>query len=57
MKLIYLSLLALAAFVAIWMFFVVPAERRYHQRKLAALRQQIERLEGRSTDERPPAGN
>lgn len=43
MKLIYIAILALAAFVAIWMFIVVPAERKHHERKLEALRKQIEK--------------
>ena len=45
MKLIYLAALALAAFVTIWFFFVVPAERKHHERKLAALQKQIENRE------------
>lgn len=45
MDLIYIAILALGAFVAVWMFFVVPAERRHHERKLAALRKQIEKRE------------
>jgi len=45
MKLVYLAILALAAFVAIWMLFVVPAERRHHERKLEAVRKRIEQRE------------
>lgn len=45
MKLIYIAVIALAAFVAIWVFFVVPAERKHHERKLEALRKQIEKRE------------
>lgn len=45
MKLIYIAILALGAFVAIWMLFVVPSERKYHERKLEALRKQIEKRE------------
>ena len=45
MKLIYIAMLALGAFVAIWMFFVVPAERKHHDRKLEALRKKIEKRE------------
>ena len=45
MNLIYIAILALGAFVAIWVFFVVPAERRHHERKLDALRQRIEKRE------------
>ena len=45
MKLMYLAILALGAFVAIWVFFVIPAERRHHERKLEALRKRIEKRE------------
>lgn len=45
MSLIYLALLALTAFVAIWVLIVIPAERRYHERKLASLQKRIERRE------------
>ena len=45
MKLIYLAILALGAFVAIWIFVVVPAERRHHERKLEIVRKRIEKRE------------
>ena len=45
MKVIYLAALVLAAFVAIWFLFIVPAERKHHERKLAALQKQIENRE------------
>ena len=45
MELIYLAILALGAFVAIWIFFVVPAERRHHERKLEIVRKRIEKRE------------
>lgn len=45
MKLIYIAMLALGAFVAIWTFIVVPAERKHHERKLEALRKKIEQRE------------
>ncbi len=51
MKLIYIAILALAAFVAIWMFFVVPAERKHHERKLEALRKQIEKRESTTAED------
>lgn len=51
MKLIYIAMLALGAFVAIWMFFVVPAERKHHDRKLEALRKQIEKREASKEEE------
>ena len=45
MKLFYLAIAVLVAFLAIWLFVVVPAERRHHARKLAALQRQIEKRE------------
>lgn len=51
MKLIYIAMLALGAFVAIWMFFVVPAERKHHDRKLEALRKKIEKRETSKEEE------
>ena len=45
MKLIYIAILALGAFVAVWILFVVPSERKHHERKLEALRKQIEKRE------------
>ena len=51
MKLIYLAILALVAFVAIWFFFVVPSERRHHERKLESIRKQIEKREGNRSGE------
>jgi hypothetical protein len=40
---IYMAIIGLGAFVAIWMFFVVPAERRHHERKLELVRKKLER--------------
>ena len=51
MKLLLLSIAVLAAFVAIWFFFVVPAERRHHERKLEMLRKRIEKRE--ATEQEP----
>ena len=45
MKLFLLAIAALAAFIAIWFFFVAPAERRHHERKLEMVRKRIERRE------------
>ena len=45
MKLIYIAIAALVAFIAIWMIFVVPAERKHHERKLESLRSRIEKRE------------
>lgn len=60
MKLIYIAIIALGAFVAIWIFFVVPAERRHHERKLESLRKQIEKRESTRAGEEKysaPANN
>ena len=51
MNLIYIAILALGAFVAIWMFVVVPSERKHHERKLEALRKQIEKRESSKQDD------
>jgi len=40
---IYMAIAGLGAFVAVWMFFVVPAERRHHERKMELVRKKIER--------------
>ena len=45
MNVIYIALLVLAAFVAVWIFFVVPAERRHHERKLQSLRTRMGKRE------------
>ena len=42
MDLMYWAMIVLGAFVAIWMLFVVPAERRHHERKLELLQKKIE---------------
>lgn len=43
MHLFYWAILGLAAFIAIWFLFVVPAERRHHERKLEMIRKRIEK--------------
>ena len=48
MKYIYIAIFVLGAFVAIWMFIVVPAERRHHERKMELVRKKIERRVGQS---------
>ena len=53
MSLMTWAILVLAAFIAIWIFVVVPAEKRHHERKLASLRDRIEKREsGRADDKR-----
>ena len=49
MKYIYIAIFVLGAFVAIWMFIVVPAERRHHERKMELVRKKIEQRVGQST--------
>ena len=46
MKILAIAIIVLVAFVAVWVFVVVPAERRHHERKLAALQRLRERLQG-----------
>ncbi len=50
MKLIYMAMLALAAFIGIWFLVIVPSERKHHERKLGALRSRIEKREGQQQD-------
>ena len=38
-----MAIVVLGAFVAIWMIFVIPAERRHHERKMELVRKKIER--------------
>ena len=45
MKIVLLSIAVLAVFVAVWFFFVVPAERRHHERKLEMVRKRIAKRE------------
>ena len=51
MKLLYISIVVLALFLAVWFFFVVPAERKHHERKLAALQKRIEKRESGRPDD------
>ena len=45
MKLIYIAIIVLGAFIAVWVLLVAPAERRHHERKLKALQRQIKKSE------------
>ena len=47
MSLITWAIIVLGAFVAIWMLFVAPAERRHHERKLKLLEKRIEERQAR----------
>ena len=42
------SLVALALIAIIWFVFVVPAERRYHRRKLELMQERIQKHEQRN---------
>jgi hypothetical protein len=57
MKLILISIAVLAAFVAVWFFFVVPAERRHHERKLEMVKKRIEKREAANRDQSESSGN
>jgi hypothetical protein len=52
-NLLTITIAVLAAFLAIWMFVVVPAERRHHERKLEALQKRIEKRQTSQTGEQP----
>jgi RimJ/RimL family protein N-acetyltransferase len=49
--LIYGFLVAMGLFAAGWFLFVVPSERRYHERKLALVQKRIVELEARRKQE------
>jgi flagellar biosynthesis/type III secretory pathway M-ring protein FliF/YscJ len=51
MDLMYWAMIVLAAFVAIWMLFVAPAERRDHERKLELLQKKIEQRQASDNKE------
>lgn len=45
MKLVLIAIATLGAFIAVWIFLVLPAERRHHDRKLEMIRKRIEQRE------------
>ena len=51
MNLMYWAIIGLGAFVAIWMLFVTPAERRHHERKLELLQKKIEKRQTSKSQE------
>ena len=57
MRLVYWALLGLALFIAIWFLFVVPAERRHHERKLALVRRKIEQRQKTSDETENDSGS
>ncbi len=51
MDLMYWAMIVLGAFVAIWVLFVAPAERRHHERKLELLQKKIEQRQASDNKE------
>ncbi len=51
MDLMYWAMIVLGAFVAIWVLFVAPAERRHHERKLELLQKKIEQRQASNNTE------
>jgi len=51
MRIILYATVVLAAFIVVWFLFVVPAERRHHERKLKLLRGRIEKHETADQDQ------
>lgn len=51
MNIMYWAIIVLGAFVAIWMLFVVPAERRHHERKLEVIRKRLEKRQTQQEQE------
>jgi predicted MFS family arabinose efflux permease len=51
MNVMYWAIVGLGAFVAIWMLFVVPAERRHHERKLEMIQKKLEKRQARQNQE------
>lgn len=50
MNLIYWAIIGLGLFIAIWMLFVAPAERRHHERKLEIIRKKLEKRRSAQED-------
>ena len=51
MDLMYWAMIVLGAFVAIWVLFVAPAERRHHKRKLELLQKKIDQRQASNNKE------
>ena len=51
MTLMTWAILILAVFIAIWIFVVIPAEKRHHERKLESLRTRIEKRQSHNNEE------
>ena len=48
MDMIYWALLGLGVFIAVWFLFVVPSERRHHERKLEMLQRRIDKRQAQT---------
>jgi hypothetical protein len=48
MDIIYWAILGLGVFIAIWFLFVIPSERRHHERKLEMLQRRIDKRQAHS---------
>jgi len=57
MDMIYWAVIALGVFIAVWLVFIAPAERRHHERKLAMLQKKIDARQVRSDPEDGDADN
>lgn len=51
MNLIYWAIIVIGLFIAIWMLFVVPAERRHHERKLEVIQKKLEKRQAQTKDD------
>lgn len=52
MSLILWALLVLAGFGVVWIFVVIPSEKRRHERKLEAMQKRIEKREAAAAEKR-----
>ena len=52
MRLMAYAAIALAIFIAVWFFIVVPAERKHHERKLEAVRKRLEKREAAKQEDK-----
>jgi len=57
MNLIYIAIIVLGAFVAVWFFLIEPAERRHHERKLESIKKKIEQRETTRKEQRTSGNN
>ncbi len=51
MDVIYWAIIGLGAFIAVWILFVAPAERRHHERKLELLQKRIDNRQRQNQQE------